>query len=135
MLNNNFLDFENRVIRSLEHIIQRQAKSERDNSFNQHMIRKIAAKTNVPVDCDDVEIDVVSRYVPCYSLQAVRDLELKHSPRTVEEFFCTCTCTRFAVTKHVISQRVRVRCRSCSHPASTQCQGIICVTRDEMFAH
>ena len=50
-----------------------QAKILRDLNFCGHMLRKVAADKSIPPE--EIEIDAVSRYIPCYNMQAVRELE------------------------------------------------------------
>ena len=70
---NCFSDFERFVLNKLEDIIHRLVKLEREQNFALHILRKIAADRNLQPE--EIEVDVVSRYIPCYTLDAVRELE------------------------------------------------------------
>ena len=65
--------FEEIVIRSLAEIKYNVAKLERELNYCQHMLRKIAADRNLPPE--EIEMDAVARYIPCYDMEAVRELE------------------------------------------------------------
>ena len=61
------------VLRNQAELKYGQAKLEREVNFCQHMLRKLAADKKMPPE--EIEMDAVSRYIPCYNMGAVRELE------------------------------------------------------------
>ena len=61
------------MVRNMEELRHSVARLEREQNFSQHMLRKIAKDRNLPQE--EIEIDAVSRYIPCYDMSAVRELE------------------------------------------------------------
>ena len=66
-------DYREHVIRKLEHHTYALERIERAIYVMQHVQRKIAADKNLPPE--EIEIDAVARYIPCYNINSVRELE------------------------------------------------------------